>query len=58
MIYLDGKGLPRRDVRREPDTAESIFWTADMSVSTISTSDSLGSSIVTGLCSAGVSCIL
>lgn len=38
--------VPRRDVRRLPDTAESIFCPADIS---ISTSKSSGSFIVTEL---------
>ncbi len=39
--------LPRSDVRRLPETAESIFWTAEMSMAVSSVSRPLGSSMIT-----------
>lgn len=46
FLAAGGKKVPRRDVRRLPDTAESIFCPADISTST---SGSLESFILTDL---------
>ena len=31
-MAVESESVPRRDVRRLPDTAESIFWPAEMSI--------------------------
>lgn len=49
FLYIVRSNVPSRDVRRLPETAESIFCPADMSVSTSWISGSLASSMVTEL---------
>lgn len=48
-LYARRHCVPRSDVRRLPETAESIFWPAEISIAESSISGSLASSIVTEL---------